>query len=40
MSYWDSSALVKLYMQELDSAEVPRDGGKGKPCGDWVAYAA
>jgi hypothetical protein len=21
MSYWDSSALVKLYMQELDSAE-------------------
>jgi len=21
MSYWDSSALVKLYVQELDSAE-------------------
>ena len=40
MSYWDSSALVKLYVQELDSAEFRELAVKGKPCGDWVAYAA
>jgi hypothetical protein len=41
MSYWDSSALVKLYVQELgDSAQFRELGGKDKPCGDWVAHAA
>jgi hypothetical protein len=40
MSYWDSSALVKLYVQELGFRGVPRVGGKDKPCGEWVAHAA
>jgi hypothetical protein len=37
MSYWDSSALVKLYVQELDSTEFRE---LAVSCGDWFAYAA
>ena len=40
MGYWDSSAVVKLYVQELDSAQFRELAVKGKPCDDWVAYAA
>jgi predicted nucleic acid-binding protein len=39
MSYWDSSALVKLYVREPDSG-VPRSGLKGEPGDDWIANAA
>ena len=40
MSYWDSSALVKLYVQELDSAEFRELAVKTSGVATWVAHAA